>query len=107
IDVVTRGLMGLTVGCARCHDHKYDPIAQKDYYALYGVFASSVEPEVPPLFEEPPKTPAYEKFRREMDTREKKLADFIRIQYEQVVGGAKVRVAEYWLAVHAQGDHPP
>jgi mono/diheme cytochrome c family protein len=44
IDVVCRGLMGLTVACARCHDHKFDPILQKDYYALYGVFASSIEP---------------------------------------------------------------
>jgi cytochrome c553 len=45
IDVVTRGLMGLTTACARCHDHKFDPISQKDYYALYGVFASCKEPE--------------------------------------------------------------
>ncbi len=45
IDVVSRGFMGITVACARCHDHKFDPISQKDYYALYGVFASSVEPE--------------------------------------------------------------
>src|SRR5579871_5504503 len=44
IDVTCRGLMGLTVGCARCHDHKFDPIPNKDYYSLYGVFASSVEP---------------------------------------------------------------
>jgi len=43
IDVVTRGTMGLTVTCARCHDHKYDPIPQADYYSLYGVFASSEE----------------------------------------------------------------
>lgn len=43
IDVVTRGTMGLTVGCARCHDHKYDPIPTADYYSLYGVFASSRE----------------------------------------------------------------
>ncbi|MDC0049090.1 DUF1549 and DUF1553 domain-containing protein [Verrucomicrobia bacterium] len=43
IDVVTRGLMGLTVSCARCHDHKFDPIPTKDYYALYGVFKSSHE----------------------------------------------------------------
>jgi hypothetical protein len=44
IDLIGRGLMGLTIACARCHDHKFDPIAQKDYYALYGVFASSHEP---------------------------------------------------------------
>ncbi len=41
IDAVTRGFLGLTVACARCHDHKYDPILAKDYYALGGVFASS------------------------------------------------------------------
>ncbi len=44
IDVVTRGLMALTVSCARCHDHKYDPIPIDDYYSLYGVFASCEEP---------------------------------------------------------------
>ncbi len=42
IDVVTRGLLGLTVSCARCHDHKFDPIPTRDHYALYGVMASSV-----------------------------------------------------------------
>jgi hypothetical protein len=52
IDVVTRGLMGLTVACARCHDHKYDPISAADYYAMYGVFASSEEKsrdDAPPM----------------------------------------------------------
>jgi len=43
IDVVTRGTMALTVSCARCHDHKYDPIPTADYYSLFGVFDSSVE----------------------------------------------------------------
>lgn len=43
IDVVCRGTMSLTVGCARCHDHKYDPIPTADYYSLYGVFDSSRE----------------------------------------------------------------
>ena len=43
IDVVTRGTMALTVSCARCHDHKYDPIPTADYYSLYGVFDSCIE----------------------------------------------------------------
>ena len=41
VDVVSRGVLGLTVACARCHDHKFDPISTRDYYALAGVFAST------------------------------------------------------------------
>lgn len=41
VDVVSRGFLGLTVACARCHDHKFDPIPTEDYYALAGVFAST------------------------------------------------------------------
>ncbi len=41
MDTVGRAIMGLTLGCARCHDHKFDPIAQTDYYALAGIFAST------------------------------------------------------------------
>lgn len=41
IDGLTKAFQGLTVSCARCHDHKFDPISQHDYYALYGIFASS------------------------------------------------------------------
>lgn len=47
IDVVTRGMLGLTVACARCHDHKFDPIPTRDYYALYGVFQNCAEAVVP------------------------------------------------------------
>ncbi len=47
VDVVTRGFLGLTVACARCHDHKYDPIPQTDYYALAGVFFNTVYEEYP------------------------------------------------------------
>ena len=41
VDVVSRGFMALTVACARCHDHKYDPISTADYHAFAGVFAST------------------------------------------------------------------
>jgi mono/diheme cytochrome c family protein len=57
IDVITRGTMGLTGGCARCHDHKFDPIPTKDYYSLYGVFQNSVERLVP--VGEPPADKAF------------------------------------------------
>jgi hypothetical protein len=44
IDVLGKSVLGLTVACARCHDHKYDPVSQADYYALYGIFASTRYP---------------------------------------------------------------
>ncbi len=45
IDVIGRGLLGLTVACARCHDHKFDPIPSRDYYAIYSILNSSDEPD--------------------------------------------------------------
>jgi len=47
LDTLCRTTMGLTISCARCHDHKFDPIGIKDYYSLYGVLASSIEPNEP------------------------------------------------------------
>ncbi|HEY1986410.1 MAG TPA: DUF1549 domain-containing protein [Terracidiphilus sp.] len=47
VDAVTRGLLGLTVACARCHNHKYDPIPQKDYYKIVSIFANSSYTEYP------------------------------------------------------------
>ena len=70
IDVVTRGLMGLTVTCARCHDHKYDPIPTRDYYSLYGVFASSTEPAELPLIGKVERTPQVIAFQAEVAKRE-------------------------------------
>ena len=58
IDVVCRGLMSLTVTCARCHDHKFDPIPTRDYYSLYGVLASAREPMIPPEAARSPRTAA-------------------------------------------------
>ncbi|HVW83700.1 MAG TPA: PSD1 and planctomycete cytochrome C domain-containing protein [Bryobacteraceae bacterium] len=55
LDAVSRGMLGLTVGCARCHDHKFDPITTKDYYAMAGVFASTAS-AVRPLAKLDPET---------------------------------------------------
>ncbi|MDA1051820.1 MAG: PSD1 and planctomycete cytochrome C domain-containing protein [Planctomycetota bacterium] len=107
IDVVTRGLMGLTVTCARCHDHKYDPVSQADYYSLYGVFRSSFEPTVPPLFETPPASDEYRVFAEELTTREKALVDFVTEKHRELVTDARTRIAEYLLAAHARRGLPP
>ena len=61
IDVTSKAFLGLTVACARCHDHKFDPIPTKDYYSLYGVFANTIEPTrvtlEPTLLSKIPQTP--------------------------------------------------
>ncbi len=49
IDTTTKAFLGLTVACARCHDHKFDPIPAADYYSLHGVFASTIDPLVDPV----------------------------------------------------------
>ena len=49
IDATTKAFLGLTVSCARCHDHKFDPIPTADYYSLHGIFASAEEPEEKPV----------------------------------------------------------
>jgi hypothetical protein len=76
IDVVTRGLLGLTVTCARCHDHKYDPIPTSDYYSLYGVFASCEEPKEGPLLVKPEQTVAYAEYLKQLGDLEASVAAF-------------------------------
>jgi len=107
IDVVTRGLMGLTVTCARCHDHKFDPIPQSDYYALYGVFRSSSEPLVPPRLAGPvPETEEFEFFEQELANRYQRLQAFLRQKHQALTSGGRQRFAEYLLAAHASRDQP-
>ncbi len=69
VDAVTRGFLGLTVACARCHDHKYDPIPQTDYYGLAGVFYNTIYEEYPRA---PRKTvEAFEKIADDLDNKQK------------------------------------
>jgi hypothetical protein len=71
IDVVTKGFLGLTVTCARCHDHKFDPIPQKDYYSLRGIFDSCVEPKNEPIIAKVASATAY----RDYDQQRELLAN--------------------------------
>jgi len=73
VDAVTRGFLGLTVACARCHNHKYDPIPQTDYYSLAGVFFNTVYEEYPLA---PKKTvEEYAKLEDELDMKQKILQE--------------------------------
>ncbi|MCC7085851.1 MAG: PSD1 domain-containing protein [Pirellulales bacterium] len=95
IDVVFRGLQGLTVTCARCHDHKYDPIPTSDYYSIYGVFDDCEEKAVS-------LAPPSEEYRTELAKREAAHRDYVAQERAKVIAHAKSKTAEFLLAVYAQ-----
>ena len=100
IDVVTRGMLGLTVSCARCHDHKYDPIPIKDYYSLYGVFQSCNEPGEKPLLGGGALPPQYPEYLKELEKRKKELTDFRKTKETEVRSKLNSQVGDYLLVVH-------
>ncbi|MCU0962218.1 MAG: DUF1549 domain-containing protein [Pirellulaceae bacterium] len=95
IDVVGRGVLGLTIACARCHDHKYDPIPIEDYYSLYGVFASSQEPSDLPTVGDPQQTPGYDDFKKELDRLERELTEFRERKHREILESARRHAADY------------
>jgi len=72
IDVVGRGMLGLTLSCARCHDHKFDPITAADYYALRGIFLSCIEPSEGPIISGDPNSSKYIEFTTKIKEYEQK-----------------------------------
>ncbi len=104
IDTVTRGLLGLTVACARCHDHKYDAIPTADYYSLYGVFASSAVPADLPLIDDPAKTPGSAEFEKKAAAAREELRKFVTSQYELLTEAARTRVTDYLLQMLEKPD---
>ena len=78
IDLVTRGLMGFTVACARCHDHFHDPIPTSDYYSLYGIFDASSKPAKLPLIGKPDEnSTAYIEFKNKLNELEEKVDQYL------------------------------
>lgn len=102
IDVVTRGLLGLTVSCARCHDHKYDPIPTADYYSLYGVFASSVEPDEKPLISMPDEVQVFEAHQTELTAAESTFETFAQQQHVRITDELRTHATDYlvYIATH-------
>jgi hypothetical protein len=92
--------MGLTVGCARCHDHKYDPIPTKDYYSLYGVFASCNEPDEKPLLGGASLPSAYGEYVAERKKRETELNDFRTTKEAEAVSQVRQKSGDYLLAAY-------
>lgn len=99
IDVVTRGLMAVTVGCARCHDHKYDPIPTADYYSLFGVFNSSQEPGDLPIIGTPKNRAEYDKFQQDLAQRQQALAEYEQKTHTAIVAKLRSDVASYLILV--------
>lgn len=97
IDTLTRGMMGLTVSCARSHDHKYDPIPTADYYSLYGIFASSAETLVR-LPGDPERPSEREVFERELRRREEALEALFRRKRDELLERLRAQTGMYLAA---------
>ena len=96
VDVTSRGFLGLTVGCARCHDHKYDPIGTHDYYALAGIFNNSDYHEYPIAEED--EAEAYEKEKEFIDGLKKSLNEYLSTEGDQLARVLSLQVSRYVMA---------
>lgn len=97
IDVIGRGFLGLSLACARCHDHKFDPIPTADYYSLYGVFASTVEPYDRPRIG--PVSDSGQAFEQEFSAKLKEVLDKQREHYDATLKTARERTPDYLVHI--------
>jgi hypothetical protein len=106
IDVVCRGFLGLTVTCARCHDHKFDPIPTEDYYSLYGVFASTAEPAELPLLADPAANPRYLEYQKKLAAATKTRDEYLAARRDEFRGEMQARLSQYLKAGQNVGFDP-
>ena len=99
IDAVTRGFLGLTVSCARCHDHKYDPIPTKDYYSLYSVLSNIRQPaELPALTKSNTASLKDALYRERLDRIAKADLEYRQRRNAEMVEFFRTQITEYLLA---------
>ena len=96
VDVLTRGFLGLTVACARCHDHKFDPISMKDYYALAGVLYSSPYREYP--LAAPQVVEAYHQYQQKIKSVEEEIKQFTETQSSELSEIFAFKTSSYMVA---------
>ncbi len=106
IDTVGRGLLGMTLACARCHDHKSDPIPTADYYSLYGVFASSEAPLELPAIGPPGISPEAVEFEQKYAAKRDELRKMLDEQFTLLTETAKQRVSDYLVRVATTEPDP-
>jgi mono/diheme cytochrome c family protein len=96
VDATTRGFLGLTVACAQCHDHKFDPIPQSDYYSLLGVFANTALSEYP--LAPSASVESYRAAKKTLDDKNKEIEDFIQQQSTSLAAILAEDTAAYMMA---------
>jgi len=96
LDVTTKTFLGLTVGCAQCHDHKYDPIPTRDYYSLLGVFRSSASHDHPLVPAD--QVPRYQAQQKKIDEQKEIIDEFLKLQTQQLVDILALQTSKYMVA---------
>lgn len=99
LDVIFRGTQALTIGCARCHDHKYDPIPIRDYYSLYGVFENATEQHTP-IISNPAERAKYLLYAAELRARIRSFEMFKDAERKKLAALGWQEAARYLLAAH-------
>ncbi len=105
IDVVTRGTMALTASCARCHDHKYDPIPTSDYYSMYGIFMNSYE-ELTTASSQPPSNETAVAFEKELAQKTSQQADLLAKKRIESADRIRGRITDYLVAQTEIAKYP-
>src|SRR5665213_2652675 len=95
VDATTRGFLGLTVACAQCHDHKFDPIPQSDYYSLLGIFANTNLAQYPLAPKD--RVDAYNAAKKKVDDKQAEINAFVKQQSDSLAEILASHTAGYIL----------